>query len=579
MEDHSVLIHDASRREWLLFGGPAEIVTTGEPSEVEACLRRIEAAAAGGKYAAGFVAYEAASGLDAAIRTKGPAGLPLVWFGIYDSYTTVTAPKAGGEGPTLAWEPSVTQEAYHAAIAKIKQYLWEGETYQVNYSFRLRAPLCFDPYAIFCELIAAQRADYGAYVTAGDFVLCCASPELFFERDGRRVRSRPMKGTLPRGLSSAEDLERALELHHSEKNRAENVMIVDMVRNDLHRVCEPGSVRVEGLFETERYPTVWQMTSTVSGETEAGLAELFKAMFPAASITGAPKVRTSELIVELEDSPRRIYTGSIGFVCPGPQRRAQFNVAIRTVLIDRKARTAEYGIGGGIVWDSAAQGEYRECFDKARVLTHRRPEFSLLETLLWTPGERYFLLDRHLRRLGESAEYFGYAVDMERVRRLLLERAEGFERTAQRVRLLVDETGECCIESRRFEGSGAPPRVCLAKTPVSSGDVFLYHKTTHREVYKEKLAQRSGYDDVLLWNERGEVTETCIANVVVERGGERLTPAAECGLLAGTYRERLLEENEIREAVIRVEDLRDCDAVYFINSVRGRFEADIEGIV
>lgn len=572
VDDPIVWIHDAQRGRWLYFTRPAEVVRASCAAQAEACLRRVEACVAAGKAAAGFVSYEAGAGLDAAIRVKEGGGLPPVWFGIYDAWEARELPEAANDAAAMDWRPSITRADYRAAIERIKRYILEGETYQINYTFRLRAELGCEPFDLFLQMAAAQQGGYGAYIQTAEHAICCASPELFFEVDGRTVRSQPMKGTAPRGPTFAEDEAQAAALANGEKTQAENVMIVDMVRNDLHRVCDAGSVRVERLFEAQRYPTLWQLTSTVAGETDAGLTELFKALFPAASITGAPKIRTCELITETEDSPRGIYTGSIGFALPGPERRAQFNVAIRTVLADRARGTAEYGTGGAILWDSAEAAEYEECFTKARVLTHRRPEFELLETLLWEPTAGYFLLERHLRRLTESAVYFGYAVDLERVRRELWREAERFEAYPQRVRLLAGADGACRVEHRR-QGAVTPPRVCLAKSPVHSGDVFLYHKTTHRRVYEEKLAERPGYDDVLLWNERGELTETCIANVVVERGGERLTPPVRCGLLAGTYRDELLERGEIREAVIRVEELRVCKAIRFINSVRGRYEA------
>ncbi len=300
--------------------------------------------------------------------------------------------------PALSWEPSICRKTYEAGIQKVRELIRKGDTYQVNYTYRLRAGFAGDPWALFAGMVQAQGAHYSAFIHAGDWVICCASPELFFRRQGADLLCRPMKGTSPRGLWSADDAAQAEALRTSVKNQAENVMIVDMVRNDLGRVARLGSVGVRSLFDVEKYPTLWQMTSTVKCETSASVPEIFGALFPAASITGAPKVRTMAIISELEDSPRRIYTGSIGFIAPGGF--AQFNVAIRTVLIDRHAQAAEYGVGGGIVWDSVPETEFEECQTKSRILTTPRPQFALLETMRWTPKEGFYLLDLHLRRLA-----------------------------------------------------------------------------------------------------------------------------------------------------------------------------------
>jgi para-aminobenzoate synthetase/4-amino-4-deoxychorismate lyase len=332
-------------------------------------------------------------------------------------------------------------------------------------------------------------------------------------------------------------------------------------------------VKVTRLFEVERYPTLWQMTSTVRCSTEAGIPEIFSALFPAASITGAPKVRTMEIIAELESSPRRIYTGSIGYL--GPHRRAQFNVAIRTVLIDKRRRLAEYGVGGGIVWDSVDRAEFEECATKARILTDRQPDFALLETILWTPENGYLLLPRHLRRLKESASYFGRPLDLEAVRERLVLLASRMSRCPHRIRLLVPREGEPIVESQAVSPLPSPYRIRLAAAPVSSEDPFLYHKTTHRQAYEQALARRPGYDDVLLYNEKGEITETCIANVAVKRDGQLLTPPVCCGLLPGTYRSWLLRHRKIQEQVLRLADLEGCGDLYLMNSLRGMWQASL----
>lgn len=571
----TVVIHDPTEQRWLRFQRPLQILEARGHDAVAGVLgeaqQQVERQR---RYAAGFVAYEAAPAFDSALRVNSAGDFPLAWFGIYADAQPAPPPafSKGGAEP-LPWEASVSRDEYDAAIERIKDWIRAGDTFQVNYSYRLRARFSADPWNLFCTMIRAQGPHYGAFVHTGDWTICCASPELFFRLHGDELLCRPMKGTAPRGLWQAHDLQQADWLRHSEKNRAENVMIVDMVRNDLGRIAVPGSVQVPRLFEVEKYPTLWQMTSTVACRMRAGIPEIFQALFPAASITGAPKVRTMEIIAELERSPRRIYTGSIGFLAP--DRRAQFNVAIRTVLIDRTRNRAEYGVGGGIVWDSVDRAEFEECATKAKILTDAVPEFALLETILWTPAEGYFLLDRHLDRLAESAAYFSRSVDAAAIRRKLIALPRGLAPCPHRVRVIVPLHGAPIVESQAISQTTGVYRLCLAPAPVSSRNPFLYHKTTHRQVYERALTACLGYDDVLLWNEKREITESCIANVVVERDGRLLAPPVACGLLAGTYRALLLEQKKIEEAVIRVDDLRAGMKVYLINSVRGMWEASL----
>lgn len=545
-------------------------------------LAEVERRTAGGDlWAAGFVAYEAAPAMDAALVVRPADDFPPAWFGLYPEPDSIDLPPppagtAGGGGTAeLAWTPSISEEDYRRAIARIRQYIRAGDTYQVNYSFRLRAAFAGDAWPFFLRLVAAQGSGQAAFLDTGDWTIASASPELFFRLQGRQIHSRPMKGTAARGLGSADDLRQAAWLRSSEKNRAENVMIVDMVRNDVGRIAALGSVEVERLFDMEKYPSLWQMTSTVRAETGAGLPDLFRAMFPAASITGAPKARTMEIIAELETAPRRIYTGSIGFV--GPGRLAQFNVAIRTVLVDRRTGTAEYGVGGGIVWDSEAGAELHECRTKARVLTQTRPDFDLLETLRWTPGDGYFLLQRHLDRLAESADYFQRPLDLPAVRQALTQAAARFADRPQRVRLTVSADGRPRVQSKVLTPVAAPYRVRLAARPVDPSDVFLYHKTTRRAVYEQALASTPGCDDALLANPAGELTESTIANLVLELDGRLLTPPLRCGLLPGVLRAQLLAEGKIAEQALLVADLARASKIFLLNSVRGMWQVELGG--
>jgi para-aminobenzoate synthetase/4-amino-4-deoxychorismate lyase len=332
-------------------------------------------------------------------------------------------------------------------------------------------------------------------------------------------------------------------------------------------------VHVPSLLDVERYPTLLQMTSTVEARSDAPLDAILAALFPCASITGAPKVRTMQLIAGLEGGPRGVYTGAIGFLAPG--RRARFNVAIRTVLVDRPAGQASYGVGSGIVWDSDADAEYAECRLKAQVLTRRFPDFDLLETMRWTAADGVARLDRHLHRLAASAEYFGFAVDLDAIWERLATLDPPEMPDAARLRLLAGRQGQLRLEVYPQELPLAPERVRLglAKEAVDSDDVFLYHKTTHRAVYQQARAGRPDCDDVLLWNQRGELTETSTANVVLSLDGRLVTPPVASGLLAGVLRAELLEIGAAQEQVLRVDDLARCQAIYLVNSLRGWREA------
>ncbi len=529
----------------------------------------VERAVESGLFAAGLITYEAAPAMDKAFCTHASGALPLVWFGLYaGSQSLKDLPPPAGECRVDEWRSVVSRDCYNAAIDRIRRYIAAGDTYQVNYTIRLKSNLQGSPYALFHALATAQQASHCAFINTDTHCICSASPELFFRLEGERIIARPMKGTAPRGLTAGQDAENAKALQESEKNRAENIMIVDMVRNDLGRIAGTGSVNVAGKFDVERYPTLWQMTSTVEARTQASFAEIIKALFPCASITGAPKVRTMEIIRELEPEPRGIYTGAIGCLAPG--RRADFNVAIRTVVVDKRTGAAEYGVGGGVIWDSVGALEYEECLTKAMVLTTRDPEFDLLETMLWTSEEGYFLRDKHLARIQRSAEYFGFRLSVAEMENRLTALVATFGATDQRIRLLLANSGAIRLEAKPLVKTTdqAPFRVALARQAVDTKDRFLYHKTTNRRVYEGARATRPECDDVILFNEYGEVTESTIANLVVEIAGKRLTPPVKCGLLAGVFREHLLENGQVEEGLVTVADLKRASRIFLVNSVR-----------
>jgi para-aminobenzoate synthetase/4-amino-4-deoxychorismate lyase len=566
LETNEIILHEQG--QWLHFKSPMRVISAIDLADVLPALREIEQLVdTNGWHAVGFLSYEAAPAFDSALQVRPAADFPLLWFGLYPPPDSVTLPAPHTDDFSVRWQQTVKRQVYNAAIAQIKEYIAQGKTYQVNYTMRLRADFKSDPWELFLRLAQAQNAGYEAFLHTDRWIIASASPELFFTLDGNTITGRPMKGTVKRGRTTSEDKAQAEWLHNSIKNRAENVMIVDMIRNDLGRIAEIGSVQVPELFSTERYPTLWQMTSTVTAQSKESLTTILSSLFPCASITGAPKASTMRIIAELETNPRRIYTGSIGHIAPG--RKAQFNVAIRTVLLDCETGEAEYGLGGGIVWDSTSADEYAEALLKARVLTERRPEFSLFETLLWTPAEGWFLRERHLARLLDSASYFGIPASVA----IINARLDSLVRTfysSQRVRLLLGRDGRLTAQSSPFVSEQNPPALtaCLATKPVNSSDVFLFHKTTQRATYESAKKACPGYDDVLLYNERGQLTEFTIGNLVVEMNGVLYTPPVKCGLLPGTFRAYLLETGQVKERILRKKDLALCTKIFLVNSVR-----------
>ena len=561
---------------WLTFSEPQEILSSCSIDDVIPLLNQVELATASGKYAAGFLAYEAAGAFDDSLLTHPPLNeFPVIWFGIYDQVSTLTELPQPSVDPSSInnWLPSVSEDDYLANINKIKQEILSGNTYQVNYSFRQRTSFTGDPYSVFVTLTTHHAAPYAAFLNTGRFAIGSLSPELFFQMDGEKITCRPMKGTAPRGRTHEEDMQLGNELITSVKDRAENLMIVDMIRNDLGRVARSGSVRVEELFRLETYETLFQMTTDVRARTAAPFTNILRALFPSASITGAPKVNTMKLIRDLEQDPRGIYTGSIGHIAPN--RKAQFNVAIRTLSLDLKDHSATYGTGSGIVWDSKSDREFAECFTKTRVVSNSFQSFALLETMRWSPAGGFYLLEHHLARLKSSAAYFLFFYDEIEILEQLKTCAGNLNEAPFRIRLVLNKKGEVTVEAAPLRPL-KNYRLAVAEKSIDREEVFLYHKTTNRKLYDSFLAAHQDVDDVLLFNEDHEATESCIANLVAVKDGKHFTPPVECGLLAGTYRQNLIDEGELEERRIPLGSLTDYDEIYLINSVHGRINVNLD---
>lgn len=548
-----------------VYTSPIAEFCTARLDEVPTILAILDQQVHRGYHIAGYLTYEAAPAFDSAFQTHAPRDLPLLWFGVYrDPQFEPLSPITGVPQSALNWKPSLDKTAYGESLARIREHIGAGDTYQVNFTYPL--DVCFDaePEAWFLERLQAQQCRYAAYLDLGDHVLMSLSPELFFELDGDLIITRPMKGTRPRGFGSARDRALADALRNSPKERAENLMIVDMLRNDLGRICDVNSIAVSELFSIERYPTVWQMTSTVAGRCNAPVPDIFKALFPCASVTGAPKIETMKIIQELEAGPRGIYCGAIGWWAP--ERQARFSVAIRTATLDRTTGRASYGAGSGITWDSEVDREYQECVHKTAVLHHVQPPFELLASLR-LEASGYYLIEEHLDRLTDSAAYFGYSLDQNVVRDALEGYRAQVERFPAKVRLLSDRRGNLQITDELLP-EPKPWKVGLARTPIESQQPWTHHKTTRRACYDAARATRPDCTDVILWTRDGQLTESTYANIVLRFGEKRFTPPLESGLLPGVFRRHLLEAGEIEERALTVEDLEKADEILLINSVR-----------
>lgn len=552
---------------WRRFSRPVQTIETCDLCEVRAKLAEVERLAQTGLYAVGFVSYEAAPAFEPALPVRETPAFPLLWFALFREVEEATP--ASSQPYTVGdWELNLSRADHEASIARIRAEIAAGNTYQVNFTGRLRADFEGDALTFFSRLSAAQDTQYSAFIDTGRHQVLSVSPELFFRVNGDTITTKPMKGTTRRGLNEAQDDMQAAWLKASVKDRAENVMIVDLLRNDLGRVAQFGSVRVTELCAVENYPTLLTMTSTIRARKMPGasLVDIFTALFPCGSVTGAPKINTMRLIHELEPEARRVYCGAVGVV--EPDGNAVFNVPIRTVLIDSLTGQAEYGAGGGITWDSEAGGEYAELLTKARVLTSPKPQFELLETLRLQGGQAVNAA-LHLERMASSSRYFGFAFDEEAAWSALRHAGQETPAGTHRLRMLLSKAGEITVQTLPLGENPPTVQARLARTPVSSRDVFLYHKTTHRAVYEAHAAQVPPGEEVLLLNERGELTEFTTGNVIVQLGGQLYTPPIESGLLAGIERRRAIEKRGVTERVLTVHDLQNAQAIWHINSLRG----------
>lgn len=544
----------------LAFQAPRRVISADRADEVPAALASIAAALADGEHVAGWLGYELGYALEPKLRPCLPEGLPLLRLGVFDAPCAAPAPLGRAyAGPLLHdWD----EAAYLARFDQVKDLIAAGDIYQANLSYRARFAFAGDALALYERLRAAARAPWCGFVEDGQRQIVSLSPELFFEvTPAGTIAARPMKGTAPR---RGDDLAEGAALAASAKDRAENLMIVDLIRNDLGRIARTGSVTVKALFDVETYPTLHTMVSTVTARTrqDAGVADILRALFPCGSVTGAPKIRAMEILRELEDTPRGAYCGAVGYFAP--DGAARFNVAIRTLTIT--GHEGVLGIGGGVVQDSDGAAEYAECRLKARFFEDARPPLQLIETMKW---DRDFVrLESHLARMAASAQVFALGFDAARARAALsavVSEREG----PQRVRLTLDEDGRHEATAAPLEANPPHWTYEIAEARITSTDLLQQHKTSWRPLYDRPSGMG---DEMLFCNERGELAEGARSNIFVARDGVLLTPPLSSGALDGRLRAELLASGRAREAVLRPGDLED-GAAWFGNSLRGLIRA------
>ncbi len=571
------------------FGPPREVLVAHALHEVRGVLDAVHAAAQGGAWCLGYVRYEAAAAFDAALQTHAAEG-PLAWFSVHEGALPWPDGLQSDGSAEITWTDRLPRAEFDASLARIQQAIRDGEVYQVNYTAPLRGTLQGSAGALFAALHRTQPQGYCAHIDAGDSQVLSVSPELFFDwasdADGGTILARPMKGTAPRGATPEADAAQAQHLRTSPKERAENVMIVDLLRNDISRIAQPHTVRVPRLFHAEALPTVWQMTSDVQARTRKGttLTDVFAALFPCGSVTGAPKVRAMQLIHALEPAPRGVYCGAVGVVRPhGPSGQggvaATFNVPIRTVALENRPGTvnATCGIGSGITSGAEAGDEWHEWRHKRAFVERASAPFDLLETLALDAGQFRHLAD-HLARMAAAAAHFGIPWDAARVQACVQALAEQHASGTWRVRLLLGGDGVPRAEAFALQPTQEPVRLQLAARAFDEADSeFVRYKTTRRAHYAAFAPTEPGVFDTVLWNRAGEITESTFGNIALRLDGRWVTPPLSCGLLPGVGRAVALRDGRVAEAVVRLADLPRVQGWAFINSLRGWLDATLTG--
>jgi para-aminobenzoate synthetase / 4-amino-4-deoxychorismate lyase len=578
---------DDYNRYSYLFKNPLKIISCYNLYDVKPALKRLDKILCKGFFAAGFISYEAGFAFEAVLENRKHYDFPLLWFGIFENPTIFDHRRMEFEKNNMSDNYSIysikqdiLKKDYIDSIEKIKSHIEKGHTYQVNRTFKLNFSFRGNPENIFLALRQSQKVSYSAFIRFAPYHILSFSPELFFRKEKANLQTKPMKGTMERGRFFQEDIKNAATLYNCQKNRSENIMILDLLRNDLGKIAQTGSVATKKIFEVEKYKSLFQMTSTAEAITNrsASLYGLLKAMFPSGSVTGAPKIRTMQIINDIEKLPRKIYTGSIGFITPN--KDCVFNVAIRTLLLDSNTKKGEMGIGSGIVYDSNPKKEYQECMLKSKFLTDKYENFKLIETILWKPVQGYELINLHMQRLSESAAYFNYKYDADFIIESLKNATKNFNKEKRyRVRILLNEDGSLDIKHSMIYQASAGRVIAISSAKTNSADKWLYHKTTNRHLYNSEYYRykKLGFFDVLFKNEKGQITEGAISNIFIKKDNAYYTPPIECGVLNGVYRRYLIQHKRLNvvEKVLYKQDLINADGIIMTNAIRGMIEVKV----
>ncbi|KJJ84321.1 para-aminobenzoate synthase subunit I [Candidatus Omnitrophus magneticus] len=585
--------------EFLYFSSPVKIIACHTAETINNCFIELENALDSGYFAAGFLSYEAGYHF-ANINHQKKTAFPLLYFGIFKKPLTISLSALNKLRNNAAIKItsgyySLPLKKYINDLSKIKHHLQKGNSYQVNYTFKYKFN-CAVPSTLndlnkkhshihhgssalinlFLTLLERQTVPYAVMGEFEDWAILSLSPELFFQKTGKQLFTRPMKGTKSRGITPREDAFNKQFLYSDEKNRAENIMIVDLLRNDLGKISLSGSVKTDKIFSVEEYDTLFQMTSDITSTLKKNINfyKIFQALFPSGSVTGAPKKRTLDIIRSLEKEERNIYTGCIGYI--SPKKNCLFNIAIRTALINKTSGHGELGIGSGVVFDSIPKKEYEESLLKSSFFVNLPAIklFSIIETILWE-NRRYFLLTLHMERLKKTCAFFGYPYDSAKVlKNLKLLSKNFYAEKKYKIRLLIDKQGNMDLSYTPLEKPATSPvKILLSKKTVQSDNIFLHYKTTNRDLYDKELSRhkKNGFFDVLFLNERGELTEGAISNIVLKLNNKFFTPPVSSGLLNGVYRQVLLKHKtrpHVEEKILYLEDIRNASDILLINSVR-----------
>jgi para-aminobenzoate synthetase/4-amino-4-deoxychorismate lyase len=568
-----------------LYCAPTAIIRCDEPEGLAEALEAVEQGLARGLHVAGFLSYEAAAGLEDRLPVHSSPD-PIAWFGLFEAVTRIAAQDLdahfaglGPPHPIAALVPWHGPEEHKALVEAVKALIAAGDIYQANLTYPIDFAYGGDPERLYGALRTAQPVAHGAFIALEDRTILSVSPELFLRRQGRQLAARPMKGTAPRGCNAAADRRAALDLRADPKQRAENLMITDLLRNDLSRVCKAGSVRTPALFSVETYPTFHALTSTVTGQLQqrAKLRDVLGALFPCGSIVGAPKIRAAQIITDLETRGRGVYTGAIGAIAPNGD--FDFSVAIRTAVLTADGR-GRYGVGGGIVADSDPASEFAETELKAQVLTSLARDHQLIETLRWSATDGFVRLEAHLSRLERSAGSLNFGLDANDLRRQLDALAVGWPRDSdRRVRILLRRSGTVEISDQTHidDKTAQAWRVAVSQQRLDAGDPFLRHKTTHRPVHEAatRAANQAGFHEALLLNQHGRLADGARTSIFVRKDGRLLTPPLTDGALPGVLRQTLIDAGLAQEAPLAPDDLW-ANPLLVGNSLRGLRETNLE---